>query len=123
MQDGEDDCRSYYVSEEQIKELLTICKKVFESSELVDRIVTNGYSYQEGKMTEIFQEGEVIKDASVAKELLPYKSGFFFGSTAYDEWYLKGIKDTISILENALREIETAEKSNISIEFEYWASW
>ena len=46
---------------------------------------------------------EVLSDHSKAEELLPTMSGFFFGSTSYDEWYLEDIKDTIDIIENVLK--------------------
>jgi hypothetical protein len=37
----------------------------------------------------------VLEDRSRADELLPTTSGFFFGSTQYDEWYFKKLEDTI----------------------------
>lgn len=37
----------------------------------------------------------VLEDRSRADELLPTTSGFFFGSTDYDEWYFKKLEDTI----------------------------
>lgn len=45
-----------------------------------------------------------VKNGEDPKELLPCQSGFFFGSTEYDEWYMKGIEDTIETLENVLRD-------------------
>ena len=35
---------------------------------------------------------KVLDDNSLAEELLPTRSGFFFGSTDYDEWYFEDIK-------------------------------
>lgn len=46
---------------------------------------------------------EVLADPSKGPELLPTQSGFFFGGTAYDEWYVKGIEATIKIVEEALK--------------------
>lgn len=40
---------------------------------------------------------EVLKHPENAEELLPCESGFFFGSTEYDEWYFNDIQDTIEI--------------------------
>lgn len=37
----------------------------------------------------------VLEDRSRADELLPTTSGFFFGSTEYDEWYFNKLEDTI----------------------------
>ena len=44
----------------------------------------------------------IIEDPSVAMMHLPTQSGFFFGSTGYDEYYLEDIEDTIEILTNVL---------------------
>lgn len=37
----------------------------------------------------------ILKDHSLANELLPTQSGFFFGSTDYDEWYFSDVKDCL----------------------------
>lgn len=44
---------------------------------------------------------KVLADHSLAKELIPTQSGFFFGSTDYDDYYfekLERIKETFSSL-------------------------
>lgn len=66
-QNGVDDCKEYYVTREQLKELVDLCK-------------------------------EVLADKRSAEKKLPTKSGFFFGSTDYDEWYLEDLKSTIEQL-------------------------
>ncbi len=45
---------------------------------------------------------EVIADHSKADELLPTQSGFFFGSTEYDEYYFSDLEETVKMIENAL---------------------
>lgn len=85
VQEGNDDCGSYYVSREQLEELLDLCKKI-----KVDNALADAY--------------------------LPSTSGFFFGSTEYDEWYFKDIEDTITILEEVLSDKEADN-------FEYQSSW
>ena len=47
---------------------------------------------------------KVKADNSLADELLPGVSGFFFGGTDYDEWYFNGIDNTIEILKEALED-------------------
>jgi len=59
----------------------------------------------------------VMKDHSRAEELLPVQSGFFFGSTEYDEWYYQDLEHTITLLKKILKD---APKD---WEFEYHASW
>ena len=38
---------------------------------------------------------QVLKDHDLANALLPTQSGFFFGSTEYDEWYFSDVKDCL----------------------------
>ena len=59
---------------------------------------------------------QVLKDKSLANELLPTGAGFFFGGTEYDEWYFRGLKDTVAQIEKALHLDEEWS-------FEYRASW
>ena len=74
-QDGIDDCKEYYVSVEQLKELLSILQEI-DSSNLL----------------------------KTAEENLPTQSGFFFGGTEYDEYYFEEVKETIKTLESLLSE-------------------
>ena len=60
---------------------------------------------------------EVMEDRSKAEKLLPTQSGFFFGSTAYDEWYFEDIGHTIRQLTSILE--DAPERWG----FEYCASW
>jgi len=57
----------------------------------------------------------IIEDKSKASELLPSQSGFFFGSTEYDEWYYRDLEETVKIMEDCL--------SDDDAEFEYSSSW
>ena len=59
---------------------------------------------------------QVKANPDKADELLPTQSGFFFGSTGYDEWYFQDIDNTIEMLEGILSD-ETGD------EFEYHSSW
>lgn len=75
VQDGEDDCKDYYVERETLSELLGLVN-------------------------------EVLSDHSKASELLPTRSGFFFGSTGYDSYYFDDLEDTKRIIESVLEEEE-----------------
>lgn len=103
IQGGIDDCNYHReVKEEDLLELLDICQRVVNSCKLVDGKINNGYKFENGKMEPVVQDGKYIEDASVAEELLPSTSGFFFGGTDYDEYYLQDIKDTIDIINKVL---------------------
>jgi hypothetical protein len=115
VQDGEDDCKDYYVSSEQMQELLDTVNTVLEKSELVDGEVKTGEKMTEKGWEPIMQQGKYIKDPTVAKELLPTTEGFFFGSADYDEYYYNNLVKTKEILEKALQ--------NKGDDYEYHSSW
>jgi hypothetical protein len=115
-QKGVDDCRRVSVGREQLEELLEICKKVMGSIELVDAKIANGHTFKNRKEEPILEDGKIIKDPSVAKELLPSSDGFFFSNTEYNQWYVEDIEHTIEILEEALGGTDYGD-------FYYQSSW
>ena len=67
---------------------------------------------------------KVLADHSLAESLLPTKSGFFFGSTAYDDYYLGQIEQTIEIIEPVLKFAKhKLEIKDYVWEVYYRASW
>jgi len=86
VQDGNDDCKSYYVSKEKLQELFNLCKRV-------------------------------LADRSLASELLPTQSGFFFGGTEYDEYYFEELKNTKKALNKIL------SRKDKHFEYYYSSSW
>lgn len=105
-----------YVSEEQLQELLDKCKLIVEKAVVVKGKIQNGSRMVDGEWKPIMEDGEFIQNDEEIAGILPTESGFFFGSTDYDEWYLADIKATIPILENCLD--DTGDCS-----FYYSASW
>ena len=93
VQDGEDDCKSYYVPREKLQELHDICMKVVRAG-----------------------------TAEVATELLPTASGFFFGDTDYDEYYFESIDWTAKRLAEILRSIPEKSGMS-GVDFYYSSSW
>lgn len=107
VQDGEDDCKEYYVSREKASELLLICQTIIKSCKLVKGMVSSGQRMKDdGTWEEVLVDGRVLSEPSIAHELLPTQEGFFFGSTGYDEWYLEDIKQTVEIMKKALASTE-----------------
>lgn len=122
-QDGNDDCKEYWVSREQLQELYDACVLVRDNSKLVEGKVNNGYKFDsEGNKTPIVEDGKLIEDNSVAETLLPTTSGFFFGSTDYDEYYYEDIEHTIDVLGKELA-IDYGNGSFSEPEYYYRASW
>jgi hypothetical protein len=90
VQNGIDNCGTYFVGKEQLEELLELCKQVLANNQL-------------------------------AEELLPSASGFFFGSTEYDEWYFNDLTHTVQIIESLLS--EQNERGYIDGDIYYHSSW
>jgi hypothetical protein len=68
-QGGEDDCRSYNVSREQLETLKKLCEDVLKA-----------------------------RTSDAAEAFLPTASGFFFGSQEYDDYYWEDLEHTVKIL-------------------------
>ena len=60
---------------------------------------------------------KVLADRALAHEILPTKSGFFFGRTDYDEYYIRDLTYTKQRLELLLSDAYKGW------EFEYHSSW
>lgn len=118
VQNGADDCGYYEVSKEQIKELLEICITIKNKSKMQKGFVKNGETYKNGMWCPCYEEGEYIVNPKIASKLLPTRDGFFFGSTAYDQWYMEDIKSTIDILTKALEETDFDREMVV-----YGSSW
>jgi hypothetical protein len=108
VQNGIDDCGYHReVTESDLEELLNVCKTVLKSCILVEGKIKNGYTFDEnGNKVYQYTGGKYVTDPSVAEELLPTQSGFFFGGTDYDEWYIEDIKHTIKMIEKILKETD-----------------
>lgn len=57
---------------------------------------------------------DVLADHSKAEALLPSSSGFFFGTTDYDEWYYQALEETVEIL---------SKLTDDGSSYTYQASW
>ena len=48
----------------------------------------------------------VLADHSKAEEVLPTQSGFFFGSTDYDDWYFNDLTNTVEQVEKVVADTD-----------------
>lgn len=104
--DGElENCEDYAVSKDDLIKLKADCQAVLKSAKLVYKEVpVRQYDFDKKDYVEIKKTMKVLDDTSVAEELLPTQSGFFFGSTIYDQYYVEDLEYTVKqiteILEN-----------------------
>jgi hypothetical protein len=61
---------------------------------------------------------ETLTHRGKADELLPTASGFFFGSTHYDEWYWQDIEHTATRIDKILN-----DPAFVKSDFYYQSSW
>lgn len=61
----------------------------------------------------------VLNDHSKAKELLPTTSGFFFGSTEYDDWYFQDLEFTVKSLDKLFDDYDEKDDGQLA----YFAWW
>lgn len=119
VQNGVDDCHYHNeCTKEILEELLDTCEKVKQIAVLKPGKVVNGQTLINGKWKNCYEDGEVIVNADEVAALLPTQGGFFFGGTEYDNWYMRGIEDTIDILTRVL-ETTDFEKEMVY----YVSSW
>lgn len=84
VQDGKDECQRSYVDLEQLKELVSLCKKILDIK-------------------------DPEKQKRTAEKLLPPQAGFFFGSTEIDQYYLEDLQNTIDQIQPELEKEPTAD--------------
>lgn len=59
----------------------------------------------------------VVEHPELASKILPTRSGFFFGSTEYDEWYFDDLHETIVKVTEI---IETTDWENEEVAYYEW---
>lgn len=92
VQEGRDECQQSYVRRDQLVELRAV-------------VLTAIDAYRGG-------------DMQAAEEVLPTRSGFFFGSTAMDDGYLADLDDTVGQLDRVLNHPRSEQ-----VDYYYQASW
>jgi hypothetical protein len=97
--DGRDECQQIYLDEDNLRELLNTLEEAQD-------VLLSAFSDE-------FKSGKLSK-------ILPTSEGFFFGSTAFDDYYAESVAYTISVLTDLLDE---CEECGDDCSFYYQASW
>lgn len=101
FQGGEDECRpSSAITLDDLLDLRSLCQSILLNN------------------TEDDPDLPYAEWQDTAATLLPTRSGFFFGDTEYNEWYLKQIEDTIQ----QINDIEASHEGEHNVYF-YESSW
>lgn len=119
VQNNVDNCEYYPISKEQIESLKKLCEDLKSKIKLKKGLVVDYYFFNGfGKEIPHHVSGKVVDNIEICEEMLPTTSGFFFGSTNYDEWYYDQILNTIEQLDKILKETNFDEE-----EIYYMSSW
>lgn len=99
----DDDCRAFDVDLDALHNLREIIVKILKP----------------------YDASDIKKAQTLAEELLPTSSGFFFGDTEYNDDYFDMLRDTLEILNNEIALAHTFSKNDFSfdISWTYQASW
>lgn len=106
----EDNCKYLAVTEDQIKELVKVAKELLKkhhainSSILSYQEILKVYKDNKKKRMEILENMDALwkNFAKIAQENLPTTSGFFFGNTEYNEWYINDLTEIVNVFEKIL---------------------
>ena len=115
VQDGRDECQETSVSRERLRNLLETVEAILVSTKVIPGDVHVGTTVDRHGVHENYKPGQIIEDTTVAETLLPTQSGFFFGGTDYDEFYVQDLQYT----RDTIREILSEDDG----ELYYRASW
>lgn len=120
VQEGVDDCGTYDVDDMTLVELRALAAHILDVAVIEPGKVRNGYKLGPGgERIDIIEDGLTVTNADEIRKLLPPQSGFFFGSTDIDQWYIEHMKLTVEICDRALAFLEVHPKAWIT----YTSSW
>lgn len=77
------------------------------------------YTITKELLEELIEDcNSVLTNHDMAEDILPTSSGFFFGSTRYDEWYYNQLENTIDQCERVIN--ETDWENEVIVYHESW---
>lgn len=118
-QEGVDDCGYYPVSKETLQDLHDVCKDIIDS---IQELIDEDERYEDLTVREFIDKEHSLDSLDGFHQLdfseqLPTCSGFFFGGTEYDVWYVIDVLNTIDILKPIL------EEQDENTVYVYHSSW
>lgn len=110
------DAESVPITKEDLQELADLCERVMDKFEEWDGA------------KEALDSDDYIEPPKhiqgYAEELLPTCAGFFFGSTDYDNWYFKDVKDTLNTVREIIQEVEDTYEVEDADEYQlFYKAW
>ena len=117
--DGNQDGNDPELSRKDLIVLRDLCNRLLTELQTEPGQVFNGKTYfPDGRVEVSHVVGRVIVNRALAEELLPTRSGFFFGCTDYDDGYISDLESTVKQLDAILNDPRFE-----GFYFRYHASW
>ena len=103
-QNGVDDCGRYAITVADLMKLKELCEKILTMTNVKQELRP---TYPNGWSSEPVHEMQDVRfltyeGMKFAEEHLPSCSGFFFGKTDYDDWYVLQVEDTVEQITDTL---------------------
>ena len=99
-QRGVDDCGRYAITVADLIKLKELCEKILTMTEKRKEMRFTSYSATEKEKVDVLYL--TLQGVFYATEHLPSRSGFFFGSTEYDDWYVLQLENTVEQINDTL---------------------
>jgi hypothetical protein len=99
-QNGVDDCGRYAITVADLMKLKELCEKILTMTEKRKAMRYTSFCAREKEEVDVLcltPEG-----VAFAMEHLPSRSGFFFGGTEYDDWYVWALENTVEQINDTL---------------------
>ena len=103
-QNGVDDCGRYVITVSDLMKLKELCEKILTMTNVKQELRP---TYPNGWLSEPVHEMQDVRfltyeGMKFAEEHLPSCSGFFFGKTDYDEYYVLQVENTVEQITDTL---------------------
>lgn len=99
-QNGVDDCEYYAITVADLMKLKEVCEKILTMTEKRKAMRYTSYSATEKEEVDVLYL--TPEGVEYATEHLPSRSGFFFGGTEYDDWYVLQVENTVEQINDTL---------------------
>lgn len=99
-QNGVDDCGRYAITVADLMKLKELCEKILTMTE--KRKAMRYTSFSATEKEEVDVRFLTLEGVEYAIEHLPSRSGFFFGSTEYDDYYVLELENTVEQINDTL---------------------
>ena len=101
----EGNCEYQEISKGELEALQEACLEVSKMKPEKVVYIKAEHQWESDRVEKVLSEADQERCA----EILPTQAGFFFGNTAYNQWYLDDVKDVLAWVTGVLKELADDE--------------